>query len=320
MEDTGGPTAGEEKASFLHEAPASDAAAWDSDRPRSGSSAMPDPQSPNVPRLHARVHSRLSEEDCAKIPLSSLKFRPLQVADFNEMIALHTEWFPVSYDEAFYTKSVQGEIFTIAATHCSKPAGEGGEEEEDILGIVTFSTACEHHCDDIFEVLQTTCAVACCGGRGGNGNPEGADESGGSMGALAYILTLGVVDGFRRRGLARLLLQRTVVHISKHMPHVQAVYLYVVTYNEAAIRLYEASRFLYLTRCRDFYQLHGRPYDSYLYALYINGCQPPWRLRLRRLLSWKEWIFTAWSLLWRAEDGLAIEDRERPAQQSGGVP
>lgn len=73
------------------------------------------------------------------------------------MVALHTEWFPVSYDEAFYTKSVKGEIFTIAATYpaqaaCSSSApgaaDDGGEEGEHLLGIITMSTTCDLHSED----------------------------------------------------------------------------------------------------------------------------------------------------------------------------
>lgn len=40
-------------------------------------------------------------------------------------------------------------------------------------------------------------------------------------GALAYILTLGVAEHFRRRGLASELIRRSVKHVEQQMPHVQ---------------------------------------------------------------------------------------------------
>merc|ERR1712062_284313 len=93
---------------------------------RNTSSAMPDLESPNVPSLKARVHQRLSAAECAKIPLSALHFRQLRPEDFDEMIALHTEWFPVSYDKNFYTKSVQGDFFTLVASHIPQPNEHSG--------------------------------------------------------------------------------------------------------------------------------------------------------------------------------------------------
>lgn len=298
--------------------------------PRSTSSAMPDPDSPNVPRLRARVHQRLSAADCARIPLGALRFRPLRAEDYEEMVALHTEWFPVSYDEAFYTKSVQGEIFTLVATHSGAPreaaqgqgpqgCEEGGSAsssgaQEDLLGMITMSTACEHHCDDITTVLGADCGTVCSrriarlpdgrllseDGCGGTAGPSGG-------GSLAYILTLGVAESFRRRGLARELLRHAVLHVGRSLPEVQAVYLHVVTYNAAAIRLYESMRFLRVSQFQSFYYLHGQPYDSFLYALYVNGGRPPWKWRLRNLLglgltnTWREWVICAWSSLWRGE-------------------
>jgi len=289
------------------------------DAPRSASSAMPDLASPNVPRLRARVHGQLPPAACAGISLGAVEFRPLQECDYEEMVALHTEWFPVSYDENFYSKSVHGDIFTIAATYTARSASassttpaaasEAEDVQEHLLGIITMSTACEMHGDDIMSILGGDCEALCC---------QPPDDPRGAVvrrGCLAYILTLGVIDGFRRRGLAKELLRRAVEHVDRRLPHVQAVYLHVVTYNEAAIRLYEALNFLQLGRFVSFYVLHGSPYDSFLYALYVHGGKPPWKWRLKNLLglgqvrggTWKSWMWSAWSSWWRRE---AVEDDE----------
>lgn len=260
--------------------------------PKTTSSAMPDLASPNLPRLQARVHQRLSAQQCASIPISALSFRPLQAYDFDEMVALHTEWFPVNYDESFYQKSVGGELVSLVATYRSKTLWDdfGGDAEEDILGIITMSTSCDHHRDDIANVLGADCSTAChsagCNVWTPLAAPSGQCACGGGVGSLAYILTLGVADGFRRRGLARELLRRAIAYIQGYFPQVQAVYLHVVTYNEAAIHLYESENFLRIQHFPDFYNLHGQPYDSFLYALYLSSEQMSWwRFHLRNLLS-----------------------------------
>lgn len=276
--------------------------------PRSTSSAMPDLHSPRVPALRAKVHQCLSDEDCKKLPLSSLRFRPLNADDLQEMVALHQEWFPVAYDDNFYDKAVTGEIFTLAAIYTppATPAHAGGSppiggdgrgrgyENEHVLGLLTMSTCCELHGEDIVNVLGGDCDELCREGLG--------TET--PVGRLAYILTLGVVDGFRRRGLARLLLRHLVQHVDDNMPTVDAIYLHVVTYNQAAVCLYESADFLQLQRYPSFYSLHDKPYDSFLYAFYVHQGRPPWKFRFARLLafgpmtSWRHWVASAWSAFW----------------------
>eukprot|EP00927_Polykrikos_kofoidii_P039132 TRINITY_DN3355_c0_g2_i2.p1 TRINITY_DN3355_c0_g2~~TRINITY_DN3355_c0_g2_i2.p1 ORF type:complete len:380 (-),score=57.43 TRINITY_DN3355_c0_g2_i2:63-1202(-) len=301
--------------------------------PRSTSSAMPDLRAEFVPRLKARVHQALSAAELSRITLDDLTFRPLQEDDFDEMIALHTEWFPVSYSEAFYKRSVRGQLFTLVATisraqdssgdstsfDMSRPAG--CRSEEALLGMITMSTCCEHHARDIDSVLAGDCTTLC------DAISQDAVDDDGELtktGCLAYILTLGVVDGFRRKGLAGELLRRMIQHVDRHMVHVQAVYLHVITYNTAAIRLYESLGFKRVAQFANFYSLQGTPYDSYLYALYRHGGRPPWTWRLRQFLgvgtnlSWKEWVFSAWSSLafWKGNDDRSLASDSPPHKQA----
>ena len=77
--------------------------------------------------------------------------------DIEEMMALHEEWFPLSYDQDFYEKSVGGEFFSLVATWKT----DQKRSEENILGMITISTGCEHHWDAIGHVLGVECETAC---------------------------------------------------------------------------------------------------------------------------------------------------------------
>merc|ERR1712071_133328 len=93
-------------------------------------------------------------------------------------------------------------------------------------------------------------------------------------------------------------------HVQNTMPLVQAIYLHVVTYNEAAIQLYESMQYQRIGHFPGFYQLHGKPYDSYLYARYVHEGKPPWSWRWKNMIgvsmtAWKDWIVSALSSLWR---------------------
>lgn len=282
----------------------------DSHLPRSASSAMPDLTSESVPRLKAKVHQQLSADDLLHLSLDSLEYRALQPEDFDEMVALHTEWFPVAYDDNFYNKSVSGELLTLAAIHNHSNGNSGGSREGpapntssrsgllgassscesgkrhgmgyDVLGIITLSTSSEHiHSDDFAAVLGADYTSTC------ESTQHGKDifDADSNCGALAYILTLGVVDGFRQRGLAKELLRRSIQHVESQLPEVQAVYLHVVTYNKAAIMLYESMNFTRLEEYNNFYNLHGRPYGSILYAHYLHSFSPDWKMRLKSFFS-----------------------------------
>lgn len=277
-------------------------AGGESSLPRSTSSAMPDPNSENVPRLTAAVHSALTPDRCREISVESLRYRPLSPDDYEEVVALHTEWFPVSYDDGFYRKSVQGDLFSIAASHSD--AGR-----EDIVAIATMSTAPEHYRDDLPHVLGVQDDAPAF-----NNAIDMEQGTADEHGVLAYIMTLGVIDGFRRRGLASEILRQSIRYVEEEKPQVRAVYLHVVTYNTAAIQLYESMNFTRIGHFPGFYNLHGQPYDSYLYAFYVHGARPHWKFRLRQFLglgsgTLKDWVRSAWSGLWnqRGQAGSASD-------------
>lgn len=275
----------------------------------STSSAIPphvvaDASCASVPRLEARAHQRLSAAACGRIPLTDLHFRALRPDDRAEVMALHREWFPVNYDHAFYNASTNGEIMTMVATHCT--ARVGGMVEEDLVGMITMTTTCESHRKDIVQILGDDCETLCVSSASSSSAAEAAFSAATPpcgkprYGCLAYILTLGVVEGFRRRGLARELLRRAALHVQREMPHVQAIYLHVAAYNQAAVQLYENMQFLCVAHYQRFYLLQGMHYDAYLYALYVNGGQPPWSWRsvLGIGAQCSQWLSTTWGDRW----------------------
>jgi RimJ/RimL family protein N-acetyltransferase len=154
------------------------------------------------------------------------------------------EWFPLKYAESFYSSAVKGKYFSLVATF-------EWEGREVFAGLICITDEAN---DDA---------------------PVPPDVR------SAYILTLGVVDGYRRRGLARELLRRSIEHYEEDKT-VKLVYLHVIPYNIAAIRLYERYGFERLQELSDFYRIGQTMYDAYLYGYYINGGQPPLAYRLRR--------------------------------------
>jgi Acetyltransferase (GNAT) family len=67
-----------------------------------------------------------------------------------------------------------------------------------------------------------------------------------------------------------MLLQRYISY-AQSQPHCGAIYLHVITYNVAAIRLYEKAGFVFIKEVPDYYKISGNLYSCYLYVKYING-------------------------------------------------
>lgn len=121
---------------------------------------------------------------------------------------------------------------------------------------------------------------------------------------VGYILSLGVCSSFRRQGVASLLLDSFLNHVTQVENQIcKAIYLHVLTMNSAAIRFYEKHYFRYEEMAKRilmlhslvishqitlFFRLHsflpyyysvdGKCKDGFTYVLYINGGHPPWGL------------------------------------------
>jgi len=175
------------------------------------------------------------------------------------MQQLHTECFPITYEKEFYSNSVYGRgVYSCAAVYSPHdvmeplPNAIAGQRarNEQIVGIITASVIRESDCDDAhvlgFSLWERT---------------------------VMYILTLGVLNPYRRHGVAKVLLQQLLVH-AQSMRNCKAVYLHTAADNTAAASFYEHNGFVLLRRLRDFYVIDGVRHDSLLYVRYINGGSP----------------------------------------------
>uniref|UniRef100_A0A0G4HC37 N-alpha-acetyltransferase 60 n=1 Tax=Chromera velia CCMP2878 TaxID=1169474 RepID=A0A0G4HC37_9ALVE len=267
--------------------------------PQSGSSAIP--PGARVPFLSASIHHILSQGEIANIPVDWIEFREITREHMVEVMELHKEWFPLTYDEDFYRaachnwygaaesdsaharRSIFGRnsVLSIGAfvslsrfpKHIREGKDRGDGEgpgfpsqppppQEVLLGLVTaLEDAKDIHSDDHDTVMGQLWSWK---------RPQ-----------LAYVLTLGVVDPYRRKGLAKKLIGELISHLEGKCPDVKALFLHVVSYNQAALSLYESLGFVTLKRIPSFYSLYGREYDALLCARCVGSCRPPlsWRLR-----------------------------------------
>ncbi|EOA29628.1 hypothetical protein CARUB_v10014406mg [Capsella rubella] len=91
---------------------------------------------------------------------------------------------------------------------------------------------------------------------------------------LIYILTLGVVETYRNRGIAMSLISEVIKYASG-LSLCRGVYLHVIAHNNAAILLYQRLMFRCVRRLHGFYLIKHQHFDAFLFVYFINGSRTP---------------------------------------------
>ncbi|XP_041362267.1 N-alpha-acetyltransferase 60-like [Gigantopelta aegis] len=176
-----------------------------------------------------------------------IQLRFLGPDDVDEVKKLCAEWFPIEYPESWYNDITSSpRFYSLAATYHSRIIGL------IVAEIKSKAKLMKEDSDILASYYPATVQVA-------------------------YILSLGVVGDFRRNGIASLLLDSLLSHLStKERSNCKAAYLHVLSTNIVALKFYERRNFTAHSFLPYYYSIQGKPRDGYSYVLYINGGQPPW--------------------------------------------
>ncbi|ETI41951.1 hypothetical protein L914_12381 [Phytophthora nicotianae] len=226
-----------------------------------------------IPRVVAlEIDHELDDLDTVKVqaatstPERVIYFRDLNSWDIPQVRALHEEWFPIRYNQAFYDGAAQGmwmetggPLFARLAVEMQPspdlqtPVQPNLEDrrDENILGAVTASTLPLSKVDDPDLI-----------------SPDDWEHT-----HVMYILTLGTRSSVRRMGIASELLQECIAQACRQ-PQCGAVYLHVKADNLSARHFYEKNGFQNLRYLQDYYMIDGVRHDAFLYIRYVNGAAP----------------------------------------------
>lgn len=178
---------------------------------------------------------------------SSIAFRSIRPSDIDVLEQIHTDIFPIRYESEFFQNVVNGrDIVSWAAVDRSRP-----NQSDELVGFVTARIVLAKESEISDQIRSSK-----------------SDQT------LVYILTLGVVESYRNRGIASSLI-REVIRYASAIPTCRGVYLHVISYNNAAIHLYQKMSFNCIRRLYGFYLINGQHYDSYLFVYYVNGGRSP---------------------------------------------
>lgn len=184
------------------------------------------------------------------VPLGNhleLQLRFLGPANIDTVKALCRTWFPIDYPDTWFQEITSNpRFYSLAATF-----------QGSIIGLIVAETKELRQLAKEDRTILATCFN--------------------KLTKVAYILSLGVREEYRKQGIASLLLENLVAHLtSDSLLEVKAVYLHVLTTNSQAIRFYEQRGFLAHSFLPYYYSIKGKRRDGYTYVLYLNGGHPTW--------------------------------------------
>lgn len=187
----------------------------------------------------------------------SINYRSLQPKDLGPLKAIHLQLFPIQYPESFYLEATaaSSKLFSVVAEH----------SVDGIVGFVVGKLMSLHECDREEEGILRAPS---------HQQPlDGLVESGEAQRPrIMYILTLGVTREYRRLKIASKLMDLLLVHARMvEGGACQAVFLHVLTSNEAAINFYKRHQFQEFRLLKNYYHIAGSGRDAYTYVRYMNG-------------------------------------------------
>ncbi|XP_074320452.1 histone acetyltransferase MCC1 isoform X2 [Silene latifolia] len=179
-----------------------------------------------------------------------IAYRPIKPSDLEALEQLHLNLFPIRYESEFFCNVVNhNDIISWGAVDRNRP----NAQSDELIGFVTIKIVLARE-SEISDLIR------CDSGR--------TDQT------LVYILTLGVVEAYRKFGIASALIGE-VTRYARTIPTCRAVYLHVISYNNPAIFLYNKLSFKCVRRLHGFYLIDSQHYDAYLFVYYVNGGHSP---------------------------------------------
>ena len=213
--------------------------------------------------------------------LRGLRPRRLRAADMDECVRLHRRLFPIEYERRFYDAAVSEteNVLTLGAFEPTASGGSGAATApERMVAVVTARVQARIEDEDkpvrrflrrdarfVAGALKTFLRkmwrrVRARYPRGSEpgtpsfGRPVFTTPDASEYTPYVYVLTVGVDAEYRRRGIAKALLERTLSRAAKERGCAVA-YLHVISHDVGALRMYESLGFEVVGKHNDFYTL-----------------------------------------------------------------
>jgi ribosomal protein S18 acetylase RimI-like enzyme len=206
-----------------------------------------------VSEIHSESHMWIRDHlEILKQKDLDIKYRELNSHEIPELKALQMELFPIQYSDSLY-ESINQSIFSIGAFLYNKYYEEGAVPL--LVGVILFRITPNANNDYLrwSYMFSTTYS--------------------------AYIVTIGVIEELRGRGIAKTLITMCKQICREYTPLPLYISLHVAEYNEEAIPFYEKLNFEMAEHLDSHYFIDGSYYGAFLYIYFFPEAKRP-------ILSW----------------------------------
>jgi len=170
-------------------------------------------------------------------------------SELRELKLLHKEWFPPDYPQEFFDELFKNKFYkAILAVYDIEYKKQ---KMSVILGCITYEQK-EANYDFVKFSLSDLYSDKLC----------------------LYILTFGVINEVRNKGIGSALIKR-LIQTAKENNQIKCLSLDVVHYNDQAVGCYKKNGFVYVMRQKNYYDIFGKEYDALVYCYYLNGGKKP---------------------------------------------
>lgn len=182
-----------------------------------------------------------------------IRYKEIDTQDIPEVKNLQLELFPIQYSDSLY-ESVNKTIYSIGAYLYHEWYEEGLEPL--LVGLILFRII-RNESNEFLRYsyfLQETHS--------------------------AYVITIGVLEELRGRGIAKSLINKSLEICRNAEPRPLYISLHVAEYNNEAIPFYEKLGFELKQKIDSHYMIEGEFYGAFLYIYYFQEAKKP-------ILTWK---------------------------------
>ena len=209
------------------------------------------------------ISSSHSLLDGKSITSDNITYKPLSSENFEEVKFLHKEWFPIDYHDNYYKNVLDKNnayyYFTIGA-FSKIYDNETNKESEIIVGLalcewISLSSEVINHIgqEAYQEIIENV-----------NYKEEVKSYLSCEYFKIAYIMTIGVMDEYRKMKIGTNLINK-VNEIAINDNLCVGIYLDVVHYNYGAIKFYQKNEFKKVAVIKRYYNINKNKYDAYVF-------------------------------------------------------
>lgn len=183
--------------------------------------------------------------------LDMIYFQELNEFHLEEILILHREWFPVIYTRDYILQFLDKEDKEKLAIGCFINLNNVAY----LIGSIFFTI---YHENKFHKFAPNTFTCRNCIHRLLFPYKFG------------YISTLGVINEFRRLGLAKILIKKAIEKIELTQNCV-GVFLHVIEYNQSAIKFYNSIGFSIAEKYKDYYIINDSKFDANIFYIPIRN-------------------------------------------------